>query len=290
MKTNKLQNFITYFLFSLGLFILNFKNISLLAIILGGIISIFSIFLFEKLNLKKSKLFQLLLFLGSILLNIIFLNKITFFISDNILREFSNVLLSFTLILIIALLSYKGKHTITKILLLSSYFIFFILFIGLIYNIFYFKTSNITLKVLTSKNLLLETTTYTFILIYCYFITTSNQENFKFKNLIISNLFHFFLMIITIGILGSTLTNLYEYPYIVVFKKVSLIGFIERIEIIFSLNYLFIFNFFLFLSFYEIKAYLNNFLKKEKKLNYLFLLLLIIIFLISLTTGSKYTT
>ena len=112
----------------------------------------------------------------------------------------------------------------------------------------------------------------------------------SFKSLFITSLTNIIIYILVISILSLTLTNIYLYPYLVIYKKVELIGFINRIEIIFSMNYLFCFNFFLLISFYELKNILSKFIKKEKKLNYLFLLILIFIFLFSLVTISKYTS
>ena len=63
---------------------------------------------------------------------------------------------------------------------------------------------------------------------------------------------------------------------------VNLIGFIERIEIIFSLNYLFCFYYLLVLSYYTIKSNLNLVIKKDKNLSITLIFLSLIIFLISM--------
>ncbi len=291
MRTNNLQNFIIYFFLNLSLFLLNFKNLSILGIILGTILSFLIILFLKKINYSNSKIYFIVIFICSILLNTISLNKITYFISNNILREFSNILISLTLILLVLFLVYKGKKTILNVLILTSYFIFFNFILGFLANIPYLNLDYLNLDILNSKNIILETLTYTFITIYSYFLTTSfmNKEA-SFKSLFITSLTNIIIYILVISILSLTLTNIYLYPYLVIYKKVELIGFINRIEIIFSMNYLFCFNFFLLISFYELKNILSKFIKKEKKLNYLFLLILIFIFLFSLVTISKYTS
>ena len=288
MKIKKIEIRITYFILNLAIFLLNFKNISLLSIIISNILAILFILLFEKTNIYKYKLTKVILTFLSLFFLTYYLNKVTIFIGDNILREYSIIMISLTLLLAIFFLGNKGYHTIIKVILLASYFILFFLIIGYLTTIPYFEFKNITTKLFITNNLFLNTLKYTLLIIYTYFlIYPLSNTKFKTKDLIITTLYQLLTYLFIIGVLSLTLTNIYEYPYITIFKKVNLIGFIERIEILPSLNYLFIFFFLLLLSFYQIKYNLNILLKK-KNLKYLLILLFILIFLLSLITPRYY--
>ena len=288
MKIKNIEIKITYFILTLSIFLLNIKNLSFISIITSNILALLFILLFEKLNIYKYKLTKIILLFISIFFLSFYLNKVTYFISNNILREYSTIAISLILLLVIFFLGNKGYHTIIKVILLSSYFLFFILIIEHLITIPYFELNNITMNILSSNNLFKESLTYTFLIIYSYFlIYPISNTKFKTKDLVITTIYQLLTYLFIIGTLSLTLNNIFEYPYITIFKKVSLIGFIERIEIIPSFNYLFMFYFLLVLSFYQIKYNLNIVLKK-KNLKYLLVLLFILIFLISLTTPKYY--
>lgn len=284
MKIDKLENRITYFIITLALFLLNFKNLSLLSLIFGIILAIFLILLFEKVKAHKFKLTKIILLLLSISFMVFYLNKISYFISDNILREHSTIAISFTILFSIFILGNKGYHTIIKVILLASYFIVFFLGLGLLLNFSYIDLSNLNMNIIKNNNLLIDSLYYAFLLTFTYFlIYPISNTKFKSKDLIVSGLYQIFIYILITSILGTTLVNLYEYPYITIFKKVDLIGFIERIEIIFSMNYLFCFYFLLLLSFYQIKNILEYKIKKDKKLTIILIFLTLLIFFASIT-------
>ena len=279
--TNKLENRLTYFLLIFGIFLLNFNNISFLSIIIGTVIAIPIIKLLEYLNIYKYKLTKIIILIISILLLTYFLNKVTYFISDNILREYSLIPISLTLLLSIFILGNKGYHTIIKVIIISSYFILFTLFIGFIILIPYIDISNINLSILQPHNLFINTITYIFLIIYSYFlIYPITKTKFKIQDLILSNSFNLFNYLLIFSIL-NVISRLLQYPYITIFKKVSLIGFIERIEIIFSMNYLFIFYFLLLLIYNQINYNLKKIIKK-KQLNITLSIISFLIFLFSL--------
>lgn len=282
MKTNKLENRITYFIVTLGLFLLNIKNLSLLSTIFGIILAILFILLFEKLNIHKFKLTKVILFIISIIFMTFYLNKITYFISDNILREYSTISISLSILFTILILGNKGYHTIIKVILLASYFITFFLILGILFTIPYIEVGNLNIDFLKTNIFFQESLYYCFLLVYTYFlIYPISNTKFKPKDLIINGIYQIFTYLLTISVLGTTLTNLYKYPYITILKKISLIGFIERIEIIFSMNYLFCFYFLLLLSYYQIRNLLEMNLKKDKYLNLLLIFIALIVFFIS---------
>ncbi|MBQ8891896.1 MAG: hypothetical protein IJ068_03420 [Bacilli bacterium] len=281
MKTIKLENRITYFLLIFSLFLLNYHSINIFSIIFASIITIPTIKLFEKINIYKYKLTRIILLIISCPLLSFYLNKVTYFISDNILRDYSGLVIAFTLLLSIFILGNKGYHTIIKVIIINCYFIFFITLIGLFILIPYINIQNINLSILNNNNLFNSSVTYIFYLIYSYFlIYSTTNTKFKNKDLIISSSFNIFYILLINSVL-SIITNYVKYPYIAIFKKVNLIGFIDRIEIIFSMNNLFIFYFLLLLIYYQIYYILKNKLK-SKQLNITLSIISILVFLFSL--------
>lgn len=282
MKINKLENRITFFIITLGIFLLNFKNLSLLSLIFGLSLALFIILLFDKIKIYKYKLTKILLLFISFAFMIFYLNKTSYFISDNILREYSTISISFTLLSSIFVLGNKGYHTIIKVILLASYFLIFFLGLGIILNISYVDLSNLNTNILKTNHLMYESLYYTFLLVFTYFlIYPISNTTFKSRDLIVSGIYQIIIFLLVNSILGTILVSLFEYPYITIYKKVNLIGFIERIEIIFSMNYLFCFYFLLLLSFYQIKNILERKIKKDKKLTLILIFLTLLIFLIS---------
>ena len=282
MKPIKLENRITYFMITFAIFLLNFKFLSFLSLILGTILAFFSILLVEHYHLYQYKIIKVTLLFFSIPIMIYFLNKISYFIGDNILKEYSIVAISITLLITIFVLSNKGYHTIIKVILLSTYFLFFFLILGFVLTLPYININNLDTTILNTNSLFINTILYSLSLIYCYFlIYPTTKTKFLIKDFFISSLFHIIIYILTLSILGI-LINYLKYPYIIIFKKVNLLNFIERIEIIFSLNYLFFFYFLLLLTYYQIRTLLNLIIKKKKPLNIFLLFLSFFLFLISI--------
>ena len=283
MKIKKIETRITYFIITIGLFLLNIKNLTLLSIIISNILAFLFISLFEKLNLSKFKLTKFLIMIISFIYLIFNLNNITIFIGDNILREYSIVVISLTLLFLIFYLANKGYHTLIKVILLATYFIIFLIIISFLITIPYIDLSNLTINIFKTNNLFKETILYTFNLIYPYLlIYPLSNTKFKVSDFLVTMIFQILFYLLIISILGLTLESIYKYPYITIFKKVSLFGFIERIEIIPSLNYLFCFYFLLVLSYYQVLNYLSLYIKKDKNLNIIKIFIFLLIFLVSL--------
>lgn len=279
MKINKIETNITFFILLFSNFLINFHSLSILSIITGSILAFLLIMLTNNLNLTKYKLTKIIIFLISISILPIFLNKITYFISSNILRNYSGIVISLLLIITCLLITKKGYHTIIKIILLSSYFFVTLLIISIFLSSFYLEIENYSTNLLTN-NIFSNSIFYAIMLTYIYFIIYGpSNAKISFKFLLINFLYQLFTYLFIIGILGTTLTNLYEFPFIIIFKKINLLDFIERIEFIFSLNYLFSFYYFLIISFYQIKSFID---KKKKYSNIFLLLITILIYIISL--------
>ena len=280
MKTIKLENRITFFILIFAFFLLNFNYISCFSIIFGSIIGCLFIKLFELIDIYKYKVTKLILFIISIFSLIFYLNKISYFIGDNILREYSIIPITFTLLLSIFILGNKF-HTIIKVITISSYFMLFTLIIGILVLLPYIDISNLNISLLSLNNLIINTIIYVISLIYSYFLIfkVSNTKVIK-TDLIIPNFFNLLYFLLINSIL-NILTNILKYPYLVIFKKVNLIGFIDRIEIVFAINYLFVFYFLILLIYYQIKSILGIKIKK-KTLHIILSIMSFVIFLLSL--------
>ena len=279
MKINKIEVNITFFIISLGMFLLNFHNFSFISLLFGFILATLMIKLSDKTNLYNYKITKFILFLITIIIQPIYLNKITYFISSNILRNYSGIVISLLLIITCLLITKKGYHTIIKVVLLSNYFFIFILILGIFLSSFYLKIENYDLSIINDNNLFINSLYYGICIFYIYLICYLKNAKFNIKTFIYSNLFNLGYYLFIIGILGNTLLNIYEYPYIVIYKKINLLNFIERIEFIFSINYLFcLFYLFIFIHF-SIK---NNLIIKKNK--YKSLILIVITILIFITS------
>lgn len=280
MKISKIEVNITFFMLSLAIFLLNFNKFSLYSILIGALLAYLLIKLNENINITNFKYSKLVITIISFLIEIIYLNKLTYFISSNILRNYSGIIISLLLIISSLLLIKKGYHTIIKVILLSSYFFLIVTILGIVLGSFYLKAENYNFTIIQS-NLFNSSILYTFLIFYIYLLTFKlSNTKFNFKIFLISICYHLFNYLFVIGILSNTLTNLYEFSFIVIYKKINLLNFIERIEYIFSLNYLFCFYYFFVLNLY----YLKSNLKIKNKKNQLIIISLIslIIFFISL--------
>lgn len=283
MKIKKIENRITYFIITTAIFLLNIKNLSFLSILSGTLLSILFILLFEKTKIYKFKLTKIVLFITSIIFMILNLNKITYFISDNILREYSTIAIGFSILTSIYILGNKGYHTITKVILLASYFIFLFFIIGFLTTFIYIDFTNLNISILNTTNILNNSLYYAFLITYTYFlIYPTTNTKFKIKDLLITTTYQIITYILIFLISGNTLFNLYQYPYILIYKTVDLIDFIERIEIIFSMNYLFTFYFLILISYYQIKFILESKIKKDKKLKLILIFISFFIFFTSI--------
>ena len=280
MKTNRIETNITFFIVLFANFLINFHYLNFLSIIFGSILAFLLILFTNSLNLTKYKLTKFIILLISIFLTPIYLNKITYFISNNILRNYSGIIISFLILLVSFILIKKGYHTIIKIVLLSSYFFIFILILGIFLSSFYLKIENYNFNIVNIDNLFINSLYYAINIFYIYLICYLKFTKFSIKTFIYSNLFNLGYYLFIVGILGNTLLNIYEYPFMIIYKKINLLNFIERIEFIFSLNYLFcLFYLFVFIHF-NIKNNLN--IKKNKYKNLILIVITILIFITSI--------
>ena len=86
------------------------------------------------------------------------------------------------------------------------------------------------------------------------------------------------VVILIISILGIKLANIYKFPDIIIYKKISFLNLLERIEVILAFNNILNSIFFLIMGTYFLKEVLFQISKKKKE--HIILALIDIIFLL----------
>ena len=250
----------TYILFN------NAKQDGIISIILGAIIGIIPLMIyikiintkpelniFEKIEDKfknTGKIISLILTLGISFFIAINYNNLIDFISSQYLSETPQIIIALSFLPAVIYLIQKGTTVIGRtvfILLIISSSLVFLTILGLIWQI---KIDNI-LPILENgiKKPLTCSLIYIIYNITPLFLLTvipKNEIIDKEKlnkrmilTYIIANIVILIIFFITLSVLGTNLANLYQYPEYDVLKKVSLIGFIERIESMISLRWTF---------------------------------------------------
>lgn len=317
MKPNKITalqySTITFFL--LNSFIMNVGynkltttsyNDSILDILFGGfLIIIFSILIFNFQHKKRDhiintihkqfpKPLKLIIFLILFLIigfsSTYSLTILANFISYYILKEVSLLIITITLIITILYIVSKGLATIGKISEIFFYIYIFIFIISTIGLIKYIDFSNLKPLFTTNlKNHFNTTSTYFLSSIIPLFLITmipTKQVEFEETNkkipyifIIISIIIAFTQLIFIISVLGIHLANTYQIPDMIIYKKISFLNVLERIETILSLNNILNSLFIIIMGVYFMKELANHFLPNKKEHIILALLGIIIIIL-----------
>lgn len=284
MQTKKIESNILLFIIIQSIFLLFFFKESLLNITLGSLLSFLLIKLYDKLKLKKNLLVKVILTIVLLLSSFFILKNITNFIEYNILKDYSHFILGLSFIIICFLLSHKGYHSYIKSLELSSYIIGFLGIASILLLVNNIDIDNFNIQVLKETSL-----NYNFIsisiFIFFSYLTISYLNGYKLNTKVYfaSILTTILLKLLTIGILGETLLNLYDYPYISILKRIQYLDFIERMEGVLALQYLFYFFFLFSLILLTIRFLITDLfkIKKDKTINITLSIISLFIFLIS---------
>ena len=252
MKKLKIEIDILIFVLIEALSLMFFFKTSLLNLVIGTIFGIILIFITNK--IKINKLIKIILLLASILLFLTIINKITSFISFNILRNYPSFIITFTFILSALYLAKRGFHTYTKALEISAYFFLFLklaTFILIIPNI---NISNFNIQLIkeTTLDINIFYIALSFLLLNLSIKYLTNKK-IHITSYLISSINPLLIKLLTILVMGETLLSLYDYPYVNIFKRIKYFDFIERMEGILSFEYLF--SFFFLASFFIIVIY-----------------------------------
>lgn len=267
MKKNKVENSILLFIIIRSLFLLFFSKLSITDLILGSIFGLLLIIIYQKLNFKKYNLFKMILITFFSFISFLFLYNISYYIKDNILKNYSVIIIGITLLLLCIYIVNKGYHTLIKTMELSTYIliIMFIFSIGLL--IPYIDMNNFAnINYFVSKKFI-----YISLLIFLSFIAINYLNDYKlnYKVYLLSIVNIIFIKLLIIGILSQTLENVFNYPYISVLKKISYFDFFERLEGILALQYLFDYLFLLSLFILTIKTLIKDIFKLKIKTEFI---------------------
>lgn len=234
------------FIYGLNSFTKESGRATIIAMILGSIIGFFLLKLTlskKYFTLKKKSLFLLIPFLVLHLSYI--LNQTIHFITYNVVSTISYYLLAAAFLLLVVFCVKRGLKTITRsafIYLITSIFLFCITFLLLFPKMDF---SNV-LPLMDSSTFEIGKSLFIYLLIsispYFYlsiFERKLDKEGEKriVRGYILTHIFLIFNTLIIFSILGLELINLYPYPEISIFKKVSFLNVIDRMETIFSLTY-----------------------------------------------------
>lgn len=303
MKLTKLNNiqFGTLVFFLINSFLINFgissltninNNDSIIDIMIGGLFTIILllIILWIRNKYKKDiieiissfKLFKypiLILLIITLGLSIIYsLNNLTSFINYYILNSVDYFTISITLIITIIYLTSKGLNTITRISEITFYLYIFLFLLGCLglykyidlNNLKPFLTNNLSNHIKASTNF------FSYNILPIFLILSLKDEKKDNNTLIVFTIISLLIILIqtilVISVLGINLTNIYVYPDIMIYKKISLLNILERVEVFLSFNQLLNGIFIITLNLYLIRNILNKFIKRKKELTLLTLL------------------
>lgn len=303
MKPNKITalqySTITFFL--LNSFLMNVGyhkltttsyNDSILDILFGGIIILlFSILIFKFQQKKRDhiintihshfpKPIKIMIFL-ILFLTIGFsvtysLSILASFINYYILKEIGLLIITGTLIATILYIVSKGIATIGKISEVFFYIYILIFIISTIGLMKYIDFSNLKPLFITNfKNHFTSSGIYFLSSIIPLFLLTmvpTKQVEFESKNkklpyvfITLSIILVFIQLIFIISVLGIHLANAYQIPDIIIYKKISFLNVLERIETILAFNNILNSLFFIMMGVYFMKELLNHFISYKKE-------------------------
>jgi len=291
------------------------NNDTIIDIIIGGIFIILlliGIIWLKRTNKNKSLLdfidstsylkffFYPIIILILITTIIYLLNISTSFISYYILKEIDIFIISITLISTILYLTNTGIKTITKVSEIFFYIFIFILIISWLGLINQIDFSNLLPLFTTNINNHIESS-YTYFITSCiplfllliipeHTIKSSKKENklpiyFTIGSIIIT-ISEFILII---SVLGIHLTNIYQNPDMIIYKKISFLNILDRVEVMLSFNNILNMFFILTMCFYVLKEIINHLIKTKKEHMNLALIGLFSLFLSNVIEITKET-
>lgn len=273
----------------------NFSKISSKSTIISILISQFiSYFVLDKFLNKykdsiiteKKNIFVDFIKIGVIffLLNFI-LDKTTSYITYNVVSSLSYYIVEIFFLICSIFLVSKGFSTIVKssfLYLLTDILVIFITF----FLLFTKMNFNNILPVIDAdnKSIIISCLIY---LIVC-FAPFSYLHLFKVKldkktiisikkGFIATHAFIFLCTLVIFSILGVNLVNVYPYPEVAIFKKVSFLNIIDRVESVFSISYFLSLFIFFSINFYELSLIIKRNFKIKKETRFLIFLASLII-------------
>jgi len=327
MKTNKITSFqwfiMVFFLLNSFIPLIGYHTLtkinnttSLISIIIGYfLITIFILFIKNILNYKKNlniidkieKLFPKIKYLFYIGLTIIILisllyslNNLVTFINYYVLKEVDLIIITFSLLLTILYCLTKRIDSIFRLAEICFYIYIFILIISLIGVIKYINLYNIK-PILSSpiKNTIISSLIYFSssiiplfliqIIPYSKVIKKKNDKTNIYSASRLSSLIIFINTFSIITTLGIELTNIYLNPDMIVYKKISFLNVLERVESTIAFNNILNSFFFILLEIYCLKKLIIKIfsIKKEKETLSLSLIIIILTIISTILTINQ---
>ena len=233
---NKIEiNILTIILIE-AIFLLYFFKMNFLNIIVGTIIGLLLIKLISKIKINNN--IQTILSISLIPFYLLTIYKTASFIQNNILKDYSLFIIIVSLLLLSIYLTKKSYHVFIK----STEILFYILLIIKIIS-FILCLPLININKLTIHIQLDYQAIYIAIVILFLYLCILSLTKYKINNsfIVLSLVNPFYLKLMSLLIIGNTLTNIYQYPYISYLKNIEYFDFTERIDGILSFEYLFCF-------------------------------------------------
>ena len=288
MKTNKYKLCEIYLLsrsLSLGLlfsysFFLVGTN-ALISFIFGILLGICFVFIYSKIKLnKKTKIFEILLYMFFILLSSII---ITTFISSFFLNKTPKIFIILPSILLCFYISIKDKDVMKYLALALTFFSIITITLNFFALLPHMEIKNI-LPLFTFKNKNMIKSILFYAIISTCPLLLLNDEDYSAKDYItsyiITNIITLIICFAIVSILGRSLINMYSYPEYMVLKKIQISSFIENVENFASLIWLFDLYYLLTCTIKKI----NNILTRKIGI----IVVLIIIFINSFFINNNY--
>lgn len=285
MKNKKIELNILFLILIESIFFLFFFHESLLNIILGSLLALILIFMYQKLRLKENLITKASLLIILLILGTLVLQRSTNFVEYNILKNYPSLVIKLLFLFISFFLASKGYHSFIKSLEISGYLIIFLYLSSLLLVIPNIEFNNFNIQLIEELRINNHFLHFALIIFLIYvMINYLNKHQLNIKGYSISIINSCFFKVITIGILGKTLTDLYQYPYINILKRIKYLDFIERMEGILSFQYLFIFFFLLAFILLTIRYLIMDIFKRknDKTTNIILAVLSLLIFILSI--------
>jgi spore germination protein KB len=281
---------------------------SWISILLGILISIFPLSIYYYINKKYPSLniYEIINnnFISSLLSIFVFFFCATSywnfinFISSQFLYKTPDILISLLFITSIIYINYKGLNTILRVSTILFYitvFIFITSFIGLVFQI---KLENLMPIFMNSNNKIilgsLHVIAYNTLPLFMLLVIPNNYVKIDIKSNLFIFIFASFMLLsyafFVLSIYGIDIATLLHFPEFHLLKRLTLMGFVKRLENIFSLQWAF--DYFIFISF-AIYFICQNPLIKKFKYSYIVISLLLVLtsnnIFISNTVGNNFT-
>ena len=196
---------------------------------------------FKKVYKKLSIILNFIILIISIFLYIFLAYRLSNFLSSQYLTETPTLYFYVIILLLTSYTASLGIETVTRVSLITLYTSLIMFIFDLINLIPYIKLDNyLPIISVDFKSILISSVIYAlYSTIPLFFIMTSKKDNLvdkeKFNKYFIgmytlSFILVFTAIIVTLGIFGTNLVNMFDYPLYTVLKKIQIFSFIDSIE------------------------------------------------------------